>query len=162
MTIEQEIHTALKAAIAEALESVTLTDADGNTVTVKLHAVKLDNRDEPETDDFDEELFPAIVIDTSTPVPEGHKSALADAPAFITVQTYMPNDPGRAHFAELTEVVFRTIHGTTDWEDYQTDAPRGVDINAILIASSEEPTMAGWVMEQRTECRVSLCIKDAV
>ena len=158
MTIEQEIQTAVKAALAAwiaAADEEAATDEVPLSALIHLHAVKLDN---DETAEDDAEGYPAIVIDTSTPVPAGHKSAIAEVPLYIRVLTYLPTDRKRALFSELNELVFRAIHETTDWEDYQSASPV-VAINAIMIESSEEPGVSGMYMEQRTTCTVAACIE---
>jgi len=154
MTIEQEIQTTIKAVIEAALDAAAIEG-------VSVYGIKTDNRNEPDDGDFDESFFPAIVIDTSTPIPIGHRSALADVPVFITVQSYIPKDRGRVVFSELTEAVFLAIHGIDDWSDEQSENPV-VDINAMLFSSSEEPTTNQWIIEQKTTLSCSVCLKQGV
>jgi len=149
MTIEQEIQATVKAAFLDAVDAYS---------TLIVHAVKLDN-DEDATDDA--EAYPAIVIDTSTPVPMGHKSAIAEVPLFVRCLAYMPDDRKSGELAELAELAFRVIHRTDDWTEFQSQDPP-CHITAILITSSEQPVVIGgsMVMEQSTQCTVAICIRD--
>lgn len=149
MTIEQEIQFAAKAAFVAYLEDVDF----GESAPI-VHAVKLDNDEES---DDDAEGYPCIVIDTSTPVPIGNKSAIANVPLYIRCLSYLPNDRKREAFSLICEAVYRVMQDTEEWETYQSETPP-VDISAIMIESSEEPAIAGMVLEQRTVCTVAACI----
>jgi len=143
MTIEQQIQSAIKAAFEEAFEDFEYD--------VYVHAVKLDN-DVTDTEN-DKEQYPAVVINTSTPVPQGHKSRNLEIPCWITIMTYLPDDRKRVMLSEIAEAVFQILHGADNWDEYEDDE-KTVETNAVVIDSSEEPATSGMLMIQVTNCTV--------
>ncbi|MCK9326467.1 MAG: hypothetical protein M0P69_13335 [Bacteroidales bacterium] len=142
MTIEQEIQYALREAINAKLEAAELD--------IAVHAQKLDAIDDLES----EQEYPVIVITTSTPVPEGHKSSNIDVPCWITVMTYLADDLKKDMFCKLCEIVFQATHGVDDWDDYMPEN-NAVEISAVVITAGEEPVIAGEeALEQTTNCTV--------
>lgn len=142
MTKEQQIQTALKNALEEALDALEYD--------VAVHATKLDDSPTSETEN---EIYPCVVINTSTPVPAGHKSRIIETPAWITIMSYLPDDLKSARFAEIAEIVFATLHGIDNWSDYE-DTSKTIEINACVISSSEEPSIDGFKLIQTTVCAV--------
>jgi hypothetical protein len=149
MTIEQQIQYCIKAAFLDYLEG-----EEGETESeITIHATKLDNLPDEE---FDDQLYPAIVINTGTPVPDGHKSAILTVPMWITCHSYLPSDPKREAASEMAEAVFMVISQIQDWEDFLPEDATA-EVNAVLIESGEEPTVMGPLFAQTTNCRVAAC-----
>lgn len=142
MTKEQQIQHALKQALKDALEALEYD--------VAVHATKLDDSPTAETED---EVYPCVVINTSTPIPAGHKSRIIEAPAWITIMSYLPDDLKSARFAEIAEIVFATLHGIDDWSEFEATG-KTIEINACVISSSEEPSIDGFKVIQTTVCAV--------
>jgi len=143
MTREQEIQTALKAAFLAALETAGITNT-------KVYAIKLDNA---EDNDEDAESYPVIVINTSTPVPQGHKSYILEFPCWIQVQIFSADDKKREEFSFLSEIVFNVLDGVDDWTEYEVE-DAAQEINAVMINSSEEPATDGVILIQTTNCTI--------
>jgi len=146
MTIEQELQTTLKNALADKLDSLGYT---ATVVAEKVH--------EGEASEQEEEEYPCIVIITSTPVPDGNKSAILNVPCWIRVMSYLPETKTKQEYAELSEAVFHMINQVDDYSSYEpTDA--SVSFDAITIEDGEEPGVTGrGLMLQTTNCTISAC-----
>lgn len=145
VTIEQEAQTAIKGALSAALTAASLT--------ARIHAQKLD------TVEYSGETFPVIVLATSTPVPQGHKSKMIDIPLWVSVMAYIADDPALATFAKLTDAVFQALHVTSDWSTF-TPFDNVTDISSVLITVGEEATINGDVIEQRTQAIIAVRYKE--
>jgi hypothetical protein len=148
MTIEQQIQQAIKDVFEAAL-------IDSGLSRISVFAEKLDG---PPTD---EEQFPAIMILTSTPVPKSPGWAAVEVPVYIIAEVYLSRDPAEAtarqDFAEMAEIIFRTIHQTEEWGDGPS-----ISIEQIEIASSDQPFVSESVLRQETNCTAIGCIKTEV
>jgi len=144
MTIEQEIQTAIRASIMAELETAELNEI------VAVHAQKLDAIDDKES----EQEFPAIVVSTSTPVPQGHKSSNINVPLWITAMTYIPEDKTKDLFSKMCEIVFKAIHSRESWDTIMPTSNK-VDIAAVTIDGGEENSIDGFSLEQTTSCTVN-------
>lgn len=142
MTKEQQIQYALKQALEEALESLELS--------VVVHAVQLDNAP---LSDNDTETYPAVTISTGMPVPIGHKSAILDIQCWVRIMSYLPDDRKREYFSQIKEAVFNKIHDTEDWSEYEVEE-KTIEINAVVIDSSEEPELSGMLIVQPFKCMI--------
>jgi len=141
-TIEQQIQYAIREALQEDLEETTF-----------VHAQKLDSVD----NEMSEEEYPVVIITTSTPVPQGHKSKIIEVSAWITVMSYLPEDRQKEAWNDACQAVFSAIHEQDDWDDFLPDGAT-IKISAIMIESGEEPGMAGKTISQTTACTVHACI----
>jgi hypothetical protein len=141
LTIEQQVQYALRAAIEEALEDAALE--------CKVVAILLDSVDSEDDSEAEEETYPAIVINTATPVPVGHQSAIMDMAGSLTVLTYLPDDRRKRALAALAGVVLDVIRSVEDWDDYLPEDAT-IQATAIVIASGEEPTIAGELLSKAT------------
>jgi len=154
MTREQQIQYAIKAALEAEIEAA-FAEAD---FSVKVHAVKIDNA----PDDYDDkEEYPTVIINTSTPVPAGHKSRIVEVPCWVRIMTYGPDDRKREQFAYIAEVVFKVLHETEDWAVFE-DVDKTLEINAVAISSSEEPTADGLLITQTTNCAVNANLLETI
>lgn len=143
MTIEQEIQHALKASISAVLTA--------QSITCPIHALKLDSAVEEES----KETYPVIVVNTTTPVPLGHKSSIINVTAWITTMTYLPEDKLKQQHTELADVVFKALHLRHDWSAMLPENNK-VDIPAVTIDGGEEPAInAGVILEQTTNITVN-------
>jgi hypothetical protein len=137
MTKEQQIQYAIKAALQAKIAEEELE------YDVYVHGIELDN---DESEEYDEEKYPCIVIVTGIPVPLGHKSQILDIPMWIRVMSYLPDDKKRQRFSQIKECVFDKLHDTDDWVTYQSypeaEAIK-VEMNAVTIDNGEEPTIDG-------------------
>jgi hypothetical protein len=147
LTLEQEIQTAIKAAVNAALTAAKISCA--------VSGIKIDGTGSEGV----EAVYPVIVINTSTPVPMGHKSDIIDVPLWITVMTYMPEDRRRSMFAKLCEIVFTAIHLTFDWDQY-TPASNRAEISSVMITAGEEPSVMGEILQQVTNAVIAARIKQ--
>jgi len=151
MTIEQQIQRAIQSALQSALAA---SEISATVVAEKVHA---GDEGEPEN-----EQYPAVVIVTSTPVPDGNKSHILRVPCFIRAMSYLPDARTKQEYAELCQIIFFALQDTEEWQEFPDEDIRA-DIAAITIESGEEPTVdAGGMVVQETRCAVHACYINTI
>ena len=146
MTTEQQVQKALQLAFQEFLNDA---DIEGVVVAEKIHD---GTAGQPQGEEY-----PAIVIITGTPVPDGNKSYNLMIPCFIRAMSLLSDARTKQEYAELCEAVFMTIQTVYDWTQYETNS-ENVHIGDLVIDAGEEPVMDGaGMIIQETRCTIHAC-----